>query len=117
VPSDGFARRVSYLRISLTDRRNCRCTYCMPEEGVELAPTKINAVVMGGVNDGELPDLCAWAWSRGVVPRLIESRAAGSGLRQPHARRRPGAARRPRLATFASPAERTPVPASASSRP
>src|SRR3954466_8404064 len=29
---DGFARRVSYLRVSLTDRCNYRCTYCMPEE-------------------------------------------------------------------------------------
>ncbi len=29
---DGFARRVRYLRISVTDRCNYRCTYCMPEE-------------------------------------------------------------------------------------
>lgn len=35
---DRFARRVEYLRISLTDRCNYRCTYCMPEEGVELLP-------------------------------------------------------------------------------
>lgn len=35
---DAFARRISYLRISLTDRCNYRCTYCMPAEGVELAP-------------------------------------------------------------------------------
>ena len=35
---DGFARRVSYLRVSLTDRCNYRCTYCMPEEGVALSP-------------------------------------------------------------------------------
>lgn len=35
---DGFARRVTYLRVSLTDRCNYRCTYCMPEEGVELSP-------------------------------------------------------------------------------
>lgn len=27
-----------YLRISLTERCNLRCFYCMPEEGVELAP-------------------------------------------------------------------------------
>ncbi len=38
VLSDGFSRRVSYLRISLTDRCNYRCHYCMPEEGVELSP-------------------------------------------------------------------------------
>jgi len=29
---DGFARRVRYLRVSVTDRCNYRCTYCMPEE-------------------------------------------------------------------------------------
>ncbi len=38
VLSDGFARRVTYLRVSLTDRCNYRCHYCMPEEGVALAP-------------------------------------------------------------------------------
>lgn len=32
---DPQARRVRYLRVSLTDRCNYRCTYCMPEEGVE----------------------------------------------------------------------------------
>ena len=34
VLSDRFGRRVSYLRISLTDRCNLRCVYCMPEHGV-----------------------------------------------------------------------------------
>jgi GTP 3',8-cyclase len=28
---DGFARRIRYLRISVTDRCNYRCAYCMPE--------------------------------------------------------------------------------------
>jgi cyclic pyranopterin phosphate synthase len=31
---DGLERRISYLRVSITDRCNFRCTYCMPEEGV-----------------------------------------------------------------------------------
>lgn len=31
-------RHHTYLRISLTERCNLRCTYCMPEEGVELTP-------------------------------------------------------------------------------
>ena len=31
---DRFGRRIEYLRISLTDRCNLRCVYCMPEEGV-----------------------------------------------------------------------------------
>ncbi|MCX6258175.1 MAG: radical SAM protein [Bacteroidia bacterium] len=33
---DRFDRRISYLRISVTDRCNLRCEYCMPEEGVKL---------------------------------------------------------------------------------
>jgi GTP 3',8-cyclase len=32
---DPYARRVKDLRISITDRCNFRCTYCMPEEGME----------------------------------------------------------------------------------
>ncbi len=31
---DGFGRTIDYLRISVTDRCNLRCLYCMPEEGV-----------------------------------------------------------------------------------
>jgi cyclic pyranopterin phosphate synthase len=31
---DGFNRRVEYLRISVTDKCNLRCVYCMPEEGL-----------------------------------------------------------------------------------
>ncbi|APU67762.1 GTP 3',8-cyclase MoaA [Christiangramia flava] len=33
---DNFGRLHNYLRISLTDRCNLRCFYCMPEEGIEL---------------------------------------------------------------------------------
>lgn len=32
------ARRVHYLRVSVTDRCNYRCTYCMPAEGVAVVP-------------------------------------------------------------------------------
>ncbi len=31
---DGFRRRIDYLRVSLTDRCNFRCSYCMPEQGM-----------------------------------------------------------------------------------
>jgi len=34
--SDSFQRPINYLRISVTDRCNLRCVYCMPAEGVEL---------------------------------------------------------------------------------
>lgn len=39
---DAHGRRIDYLRISLTDRCNLRCVYCMPEEGVVWkSPEKI----------------------------------------------------------------------------
>ena len=31
---DSFGREITYLRLSITDRCNLRCRYCMPEEGV-----------------------------------------------------------------------------------
>lgn len=31
---DSFGRKIEYLRISITDRCNLRCQYCMPEEGI-----------------------------------------------------------------------------------
>lgn len=31
---DGYGRTIDYVRISVTDRCNLRCVYCMPEEGV-----------------------------------------------------------------------------------
>lgn len=38
VLTDGFGRRHTTLRISLTERCNLRCRYCMPAEGVALKP-------------------------------------------------------------------------------
>ncbi|TDL28082.1 molybdenum cofactor biosynthesis prote [Rickenella mellea] len=35
---DTFRRKHDYLRISLTERCNLRCFYCMPNDGVELSP-------------------------------------------------------------------------------
>ncbi len=56
---DKFQRQINYLRISLTDRCNLRCVYCMPAEGVQWLPHKeiltieeIVAVVEAGVQVG-----------------------------------------------------------------
>ncbi len=35
---DTHARKIDYLRLSITDRCNLRCLYCMPEEGVKKLP-------------------------------------------------------------------------------
>ena len=36
--TDNQGRTIDYLRISVTDRCNLRCVYCMPEEGMENIP-------------------------------------------------------------------------------
>lgn len=36
--TDTFGREHTYLRISLTERCNLRCTYCMPADGIPLSP-------------------------------------------------------------------------------
>lgn len=35
---DGLGREIDYLRISVTDKCNLRCKYCMPPEGVKSVP-------------------------------------------------------------------------------
>src|SRR5512141_1757419 len=37
---DRFGRPITYLRISVTDRCNLRCVYCLPEAGVQWQPRK-----------------------------------------------------------------------------
>lgn len=32
------ARPITYLRLSITDRCNLRCVYCMPQEGIKILP-------------------------------------------------------------------------------
>ncbi len=56
---DCFNRKIDYLRISVTDRCNLRCTYCMPAEGVVmmshseiLSFDEIADVVRFGVKNG-----------------------------------------------------------------
>ncbi len=36
--SDGFKRPITYLRVSVTDKCNLRCVYCMPESGLPWLP-------------------------------------------------------------------------------
>ena len=57
---DPFGRAITYLRISLTDRCNLRCVYCMPKEGLQWQPRAeqlsaeeiirvVEAAALGGV--------------------------------------------------------------------
>eukprot|EP00938_MAST-03A_sp_MAST-3A-sp1_P006120 g6120.t1 len=57
---DSFGRVHEYLRVSLTERCNLRCQYCMPENGVELQP---NSDLM---SDDEIVRVAKVFASRGV---------------------------------------------------
>lgn len=35
---DSYGRKIDYLRVSVTDRCNLRCIYCMPESGIPQIP-------------------------------------------------------------------------------
>ena len=57
---DEFGRDIRYLRLSVTDRCNCRCVYCMPENGV---PMLSHADIL---SFEEMRDIVAAAASLGV---------------------------------------------------
>ena len=40
MPLDSFDREIDYLRISVMDKCNFRCTYCMPMEGLRFLPSE-----------------------------------------------------------------------------
>jgi GTP 3',8-cyclase len=59
MPRDSFGREIDYLRISVIDRCNLRCVYCMPLDGIRflpnaelLTPAEIEAVVRAAVSVG-----------------------------------------------------------------
>ncbi|KAK1056976.1 hypothetical protein LTR74_014511 [Friedmanniomyces endolithicus] len=58
--TDTHAREHDYLRISLTERCNLRCLYCMPEEGIALSPPATQ------LTTSEIIYLCQLFVSQGV---------------------------------------------------
>jgi len=58
---DRFKRNINYLRISVTDRCNLRCTYCMPEGGIQLVP---HSEIL---TFDEITDFCKVALKNGVT--------------------------------------------------
>lgn len=59
MPKDRFGREIDYLRISLIDRCNLRCVYCMPLTGLSFAPpaellsaAEIETVARAGISAG-----------------------------------------------------------------
>jgi GTP 3',8-cyclase len=58
VLADSFGRIATDLRVSLTDRCNLRCSYCMPAQGLDWLPRPEL------LTDGELARLIATAVQR-----------------------------------------------------
>jgi len=86
---DQFGRQIRYLRVSVTDRCNLRCTYCMPEEGLEwipkpdmLAYEEIAEIVrqMSGMGLERVRITGGEPLVRQDLPRLVEMIAAVRGI-------------------------------------
>lgn len=88
---DPFGRAITYLRISITDRCNLRCVYCMPQERVQWQPLAdqlsveemvrvVEAAVHGGVKRVRLtggeplvhPDIVEIVRRIAAIPQLEE---------------------------------------------
>src|ERR1700730_18625889 len=79
---DPFGRRVKDLRLSVTDRCNFRCTYCMPEEGMTWLPrdevltyeelTRVAAVCVERFGFGAIRITGGEPTVRSHLPRLME---------------------------------------------
>lgn len=86
---DRFGRRHTKLRVSVTDRCNLRCHYCMPAEGVPVAPRdelltfeEIERVVRVAVDCGvkQVRLTGGEPLVRRELPRLVQQLAQISGL-------------------------------------
>lgn len=77
--SDRFGRVATDLRISITDRCNLRCTYCMPEQGLEwlakdsvLTDDELVRLVTIGVRDLGITDVRFTGGEPLVRPSIVE---------------------------------------------
>ena len=99
---DQFGRRIEYLRISVTDRCNFRCLYCMPLAGVEwlpksdilsyeeiarvvgqLAPLGLRRVRITGGEPTLRPDLSRLIGLLRAIPEIEDIALSTNGLRLP----------------------------------
>ncbi len=90
-PLDSFGRSINYLRISVTDRCNLRCIYCMPPEGVpqishseilsyEEIQTVVQAAAELGINKIRLTG--GEPMVRADLPKLIKMISQVEGIEE-----------------------------------
>ena len=99
---DQFGRRIEYLRISVTDRCNFRCSYCMPLEGLpwlpksdilsyeeiaevvrQLAPMGLRRVRITGGEPTIRPQLATLVRMLRAVPAVEDIALSTNGVRLP----------------------------------
>ena len=99
---DGFGRKIEYLRISVTDRCNFRCLYCMPLAGVEwlpksdilsyeeiaavvrqLAPLGLRRIRLTGGEPTLRPDITRLIALIRAIPEIEDIALSTNGLRLP----------------------------------
>src|SRR5579884_4320630 len=89
VLADQFNRRITYLRVSVTDKCNLRCVYCMPEQGLPWLPKSdiltyeeiveiVRAAASAGVRSVRLSG--GEPLVRKDLPRLVAALAAIEGI-------------------------------------
>lgn len=96
---DRFGRTHDYLRVSVTERCNLRCTYCMPPEGIDLCPKEhmlsyeelfqvIDTVSQYGIQKVRITggepfvrrDLCSFIDQLSTIPQLRKIGITTNGL-------------------------------------
>ncbi len=99
---DQFGRSIEYLRISVTDRCNFRCVYCMPVEGMpwlpkrdilsyeeiaaivhQLAPLGLRRLRITGGEPTIRPDLASLVRQLRAVPEIEDIALSTNGVRLP----------------------------------
>ena len=99
---DSLGRTIEYLRISVTDRCNFRCVYCMPLEGLqwlpksdilsyeeiaalvrELAPLGLRRIRITGGEPTIRPDLSRLIEMIGAVPGITDISLSTNGVKLP----------------------------------
>jgi cyclic pyranopterin phosphate synthase len=99
---DQFGRSIEYLRISVTDRCNFRCVYCMPERGLEwlpktdilsyeeitevvrqLAPLGLRRLRITGGEPTIRPDLVALVGMLRAIPEIEDIALSTNGVKLP----------------------------------